>query len=125
MRQHRFLHRVVLQEMKQKLSTPNHVGPLKTVSHGYEYYTTTSPYGLIYLRKPLGQGRHAPEQVLLNAGFLRSMNTSVRKVLLSPDHSIFAYNTEREGMEYGDLHFKDLDNRVDWLVKKKNMDGIE
>jgi hypothetical protein len=39
------------------------------------------------------------------------MNTSVRKVLLSPDHSIFAYNTEREGMEYGDLHLKDLDDR--------------
>ncbi|SAM00587.1 hypothetical protein [Absidia glauca] len=111
MRQHRFLHRVVLKEMKQKLATADHAGPLKTAAHGYEYYTTTSPYGLIYLRKPLGQGRHAPEQVLLNAGFLRSMNTSVRKVLLSPDHSIFAYNTEREGMEYGDLHLKDLDNR--------------
>lgn len=42
------------------------------------------------------------------------MNMSVRKVLLSPDHSIFAYNTEREGMEYGELHFKDLNNRADW-----------
>ncbi|KAI8639279.1 prolyl oligopeptidase family-domain-containing protein [Parasitella parasitica] len=41
---------------------------------------------------------------------------SVRKVLLSPNHSIFAYNTEREGMEYGELHFKDLDNRADWEV---------
>lgn len=39
---------------------------------------------------------------------------SVRKVLLSPDHSIFAYNTEREGMEYGELHFKDLNNRAHW-----------
>lgn len=39
---------------------------------------------------------------------------SVRKVLLSPDHSIFAYNTEREGMEYGELHFKDLNDRPDW-----------
>lgn len=33
---------------------------------------------------------------------------SIRKVLLSPDHHIFAYNTETEGMEYGDLHLKDL-----------------
>lgn len=41
---------------------------------------------------------------------------SVRKVLLSPDHSIFAYNTEREGVEYGELHFKDLNNRADWEV---------
>lgn len=43
---------------------------------------------------------------------------SVRKVLLSPDHSIFAYNTEREGMEYGELHFKDLNNRAQWEVSK-------
>ena len=54
--------------------------------------------------------------MLLNSGFLRSMNMSVRKVLLSPDHSIFAYNTEREGVEYGELHFKDLNDRADWEV---------
>lgn len=41
---------------------------------------------------------------------------SIRKVLLSPDHSIFAYNTEREGMEYGELHFKDLNNKSNWEV---------
>lgn len=44
------------------------------------------------------------------------MNMSVRKVLLSPDHSIFAYNTEREGVEYGELHFKDLNKRENWNV---------
>ncbi|KAI8069299.1 prolyl oligopeptidase [Gongronella butleri] len=44
------------------------------------------------------------------------MNMTIRKVLMSPDHSIFAYNTEREGMEYGDLHFKDLQNRPQWQV---------
>lgn len=44
------------------------------------------------------------------------MNMSIRKVLLSPDHSIFAYNTEREGMEYGELHFKDLNNKSHWEV---------
>lgn len=59
------------------------------------------------------------KQVLLNAGFLRSLNMSIRKVLLSPDHTVFAYNTEREGMEYGELHFKDLEDREDWEVKFK------
>lgn len=47
------------------------------------------------------------------------MNMSIRKVLLSRDHSIFAYITEREGMEYGELHFKDLNNRENWEVKKE------
>lgn len=46
------------------------------------------------------------------------MNMSVRKVLLSPDHSIFAYNTEREGVEYGELHFKDLNKRGNWNVRR-------
>ncbi|KAI7861602.1 prolyl oligopeptidase family-domain-containing protein [Spinellus fusiger] len=41
---------------------------------------------------------------------------SIRKVLLSPEHTIFAYNTEREGMEYGELHFKDLQDRPQWQV---------
>ena len=36
---------------------------------------------------------------------------TIRKVLLSPDHSIFAYSTETEGMEYGDLHFKYLNDK--------------
>lgn len=61
------------------------------------------------------------KQVLLNAGFLRSLNMSIRKVLLSPDHTVFAYNTEREGMEYGELHFKDLEDREDWEVKFKRV----
>lgn len=45
---------------------------------------------------------------------------SIRKVLLSPDHSIFAYNTEREGVEYGELHFKDLNNRNHWEVNRRS-----
>ena len=36
---------------------------------------------------------------------------TIRKVLLSPDHSIFAYSTETEGMEYGNLHFKYLNDK--------------
>ncbi|KAI8077145.1 prolyl oligopeptidase [Thamnidium elegans] len=114
MRKHKFLHKIVLQEMKKRLHIPNVLPPLKTVAHGYEYYSTTSAYGMVYLRKKLGEGKDAPEQVLLNSGFLRSMNMSIRKVLLSPDHSIFAYNTEREGVEYGELHFKDLNNKNHW-----------
>lgn len=45
------------------------------------------------------------------------MNMSIRKVLMSRDHSVFAYITEREGMEYGELHFKDLNDRSDWEVR--------
>lgn len=61
MRQYKFLHKVVLQEMKKKLYIPNSLPPLKTVSNGYEYYSTTSAYGMVYLRKKLGEGRDAPE----------------------------------------------------------------
>ncbi|CDH53354.1 oligopeptidase b [Lichtheimia corymbifera JMRC:FSU:9682] len=100
-----FLKRAVLSEMKKRLHVPRMQAPLSTVAHGYEYYSRTSPYGMVYLRKKLGESK---EEVLLNAGFLRSLNMSIRKVLLSPDHNIFAYNTETEGMEYGDLHLKDL-----------------
>ena len=94
--------------MKRFLRTDKELPPLKTVAHGYEYYSMTSPHGMVYLRKPLGQEKQAPEQVLLDAGFLRALNMSIRKVLLSPDHTVFAYNTEREGMEYGELHFRHL-----------------
>ncbi|KAF7723205.1 hypothetical protein EC973_002280 [Apophysomyces ossiformis] len=122
MRKHRFLQRIVLKEMKRRLSTPKVLPPIKTVANGYEYYSTTSIYGMVYLRKPLGQGRDAPEQVLLNSGFLKTMNMSIRKVLLSPDHTVFAYNTEREGVEYGELHFKDLAGREHW--KNEVLDDV-
>jgi hypothetical protein len=61
MRQHRFLHKIVLQEMKRRLYIPSMLPPLKTVANGYEYYSTTSAYGMVYLRKKLGEGNHAPE----------------------------------------------------------------
>lgn len=61
MRRHKFLHKVVLQEMKRRLYIPNGLPPLKTVSNGYEYYSTTSPYGMVYLRKKLGEGEDSPE----------------------------------------------------------------
>ncbi|OAD65677.1 hypothetical protein PHYBLDRAFT_153157 [Phycomyces blakesleeanus NRRL 1555(-)] len=111
--QNRFLQRIVQREMKRRLQTRRQLPPLTTVAHGYEYFSTTSAYGMVYLRKPLGKGRDPPEEVLLHAGFLKAMNMSIRKILMSPDHSIFAYNTEREGMEYGELHFKDLNYRRD------------
>ncbi|RUP44284.1 prolyl oligopeptidase family-domain-containing protein, partial [Jimgerdemannia flammicorona] len=47
-------------------------------------------------------------EILLDTSFLRSTNSNIRKVLLSPDHTIFAYTIEHEGMETGSLHFKDL-----------------
>ncbi|KAI9312978.1 prolyl oligopeptidase family-domain-containing protein [Dichotomocladium elegans] len=108
MNKNRFLKRKILKEMKSRLHLPQAQKPLKTVTNGYEYYSRTSPYGMVYLRKKLGCEE---EETLLHAGFLRSLNMSIRKVLLSPDHTIFAYNTEREGMEYGDLHLKYLDGR--------------
>lgn len=61
MKKHKFLHKVVLQEMKRRLYTPNVLPPLKTVEKGYEYYSTTSSYGMVYLRKKLGEGKDAPE----------------------------------------------------------------
>lgn len=61
MRQYKFLQKIVLQEMKKKLHIPNSLPPLKTISNGYEYYSTTSAYGMVYLRKKLGEGRDAPE----------------------------------------------------------------
>lgn len=61
MKQHKFLRKVVLQEMKRKLYTPDALPPLKTVAKGYEYYSTNSSHGMIYLRKKLGEGNHAPE----------------------------------------------------------------
>lgn len=63
MRKHKFLHKIVLQEMKKRLHIPNILPPLKTVAHGYEYYSTTSVYGMVYLRKKLGEGKDAPEVV--------------------------------------------------------------
>jgi oligopeptidase B len=47
--------------MKRRLYIPNVLPPLKTVANGYEYYSTTSAYGMVYLRKKLGEGNHAPE----------------------------------------------------------------
>jgi oligopeptidase B len=47
--------------MKKRLYLPNMLPPLKTVAKGYEYYSTASSYGMIYLRKKLGEGRDAPE----------------------------------------------------------------
>lgn len=66
MRQHKFLHKIVLQEMKRRLYIPNVLPPLKTVANGYEYYSTTSAYGMVYLRKKLGEGRDAPEVFIAN-----------------------------------------------------------
>jgi len=57
-----------------------------------------------------------PQEVLLDSKYLRMTNLSIRKVLLSPDHNLFAYQTEREGAEVGNLHFKDLTGVKDLKV---------
>lgn len=74
MRQHKFLHKIVLQEMKRRLYIPNVLPPLKTVANGYEYYSTTSAYGMVYLRKKLGEGRDAPEVFIENETALQAKN---------------------------------------------------
>lgn len=51
--------------MKKRLYVPNTLPPLKTVSNGYEYYSNTSAYGMVYLRKKLGEGHDAPEVIYL------------------------------------------------------------
>jgi oligopeptidase B len=47
------------------LYIPNVLPPLKTVANGYEYYSTTSTYGMVYLRKKLSEGRDAPEVIFI------------------------------------------------------------
>lgn len=56
---------------------------------------------------------------------MKSLSMTIRKVLLSPDHTVFAYNTEREGMEYGDLRLKSLDGKrqVRWEEESRYQDG--
>jgi oligopeptidase B len=80
MRQHKFLHKIVLQEMKKKLYSPNTLPPLKTISNGYEYYSTTSAYGMVYLRKKLGEGRDAPEVFIF---FLCFTNLYISNVIIN------------------------------------------
>lgn len=53
---------------------PNVLPPLKTVANGYEYYSTTSAYGMVYLRKKLGEGRDAPEVFIENETALQAKN---------------------------------------------------
>ncbi|CAM0135016.1 hypothetical protein VKS41_000409 [Umbelopsis sp. WA50703] len=100
-----FLQRILRREMQKKLYTPKLLPPISTVAHGFEYYSKTSKSGMVYCRKQIG---HSQEEVLLDAKFLRMTNLSIRKVLLSPDHTIFAYQTESQGDEVGNIHLKDL-----------------
>ena len=49
--------------MKRRLHVPQTLPPLTTVAHGYEYYSRTSAYGMVYLRKKLGD-RDATEVII-------------------------------------------------------------
>ena len=51
--------------MKRRLHVPQTLSPLTTVAHGYEYYSRTSAYGMVYLRKKLGD-RGATEVIIKN-----------------------------------------------------------
>lgn len=68
MRKQSFLQKVLMREMKKRLHIPKQLPPLKTVVNGYEYYSSTSNYGMVYLRKNLAEGRHAKE-VHMNAKY--------------------------------------------------------
>ncbi|RUS14095.1 LOW QUALITY PROTEIN: hypothetical protein BC937DRAFT_94347, partial [Endogone sp. FLAS-F59071] len=116
--------------MQKKLITPKKMPPLTTSVNGYDYYTKTSDHGPIYCRKAKEQGSPTAErlnyfridcvfnkipaqcEIVLDTGFLRSTNTSIGKMLLSPDHTIFAYKAEHDGMEVGSLRFKDLTGKM-------------
>ncbi|KAF9584783.1 hypothetical protein BGW38_005190 [Lunasporangiospora selenospora] len=51
----------------------------------------------------------AKEEILLDSRFLPE-DCTVKKVLLSKGHRIFAFMTLEEGEELGAIHFRDLDN---------------
>ncbi|KAF9973459.1 hypothetical protein BGZ73_003291 [Actinomortierella ambigua] len=93
-------------ELTQVLRTKRIGDPVVTVVKGYEYYTRTSRYGMIYCRRkrtPMAQ-----EEVMLDSKFLPEY-CNVKKVLLSTSHNVFAFLTEDEGEELGALHFRNLE----------------
>ncbi|KAG0240221.1 hypothetical protein BGW41_007126 [Actinomortierella wolfii] len=93
-------------ELTQVLRTKKISEPVVTVVKGFEYYTRTSRYGMIYCRRkrtPMAQ-----EEIMLDSKYLPEY-CNVKKVLLSTSHNIFAFLTEDEGEELGALHFRDLD----------------
>ncbi|KAG0249404.1 hypothetical protein BG011_009339 [Mortierella polycephala] len=97
------------QEMKQILRTKKVSAPLTTSVRGYEYYTKTSRFGMVYCRKR--KSSMAKEEILLDSAYLPG-NVNIKKVLLSTEHQIFSFLTLEEGEELGSLHFRDL-NRAE------------
>ncbi|KAI1312978.1 hypothetical protein EDD11_002799 [Mortierella claussenii] len=96
---------LVRREMNQVLRTQKISAPLTTTVRGYEYYTKTSRYGMVYCRRR--KLAMAKEEVLLDSAYLPE-NCHVKKVLLSTAHHIFSFLTLEEGEELGSLHFRDL-----------------
>ncbi|KAF9121363.1 hypothetical protein BGW39_010581, partial [Mortierella sp. 14UC] len=92
-------------EMKQVLRTRKVSAPLTTTVRGYEYYTKTSRYGMVYCRRR--KSSMAKEEILLDSAYLPE-NCNIKKVLLSTGHHIFSFLTLEEGEELGSLHFRDL-----------------
>lgn len=98
-------------EMKQVLRTKRVSAPLTTTVRGYEYYTKTSRYGMVYCRRRKSASAMVKEEVLLDSAYLPE-NCNIKKVLLSTGHHIFSFLTLEEGEELGSLHFRDL-NRAE------------
>ncbi|KAF9149352.1 hypothetical protein BG015_008864 [Linnemannia schmuckeri] len=98
-------------EMKQVLRTKRVSAPLTTTVRGYEYYTKTSRYGMVYCRRMKSASAMVKEEILLDSAYLPE-NCNIKKVLLSTGHHIFSFLTLEEGEELGSLHFRDL-NRAE------------
>ncbi|KAF9105107.1 hypothetical protein BGX29_000677 [Mortierella sp. GBA35] len=96
--------------MKQVLRTRKVAAPLTTTVRGYEYYTKTSRYGMVYCRRRKSSSM-AKEEILLDSAYLPE-NCNIKKVLLSTGHHIFSFLTLEEGEELGSLHFRDLNRAL-------------
>ncbi|KAK9721866.1 hypothetical protein K7432_003095, partial [Basidiobolus ranarum] len=100
------LQRSLVSEMRRKCVVNQVLPSLTTRIQGYEYYTEATASGPMYYRKQAGQGK---PQLLLDSTELAQEGMSVRKVGPSPEHNMFAYLVEQNGMEYGTLCINDLE----------------
>ncbi|KAL0074644.1 prolyl oligopeptidase family-domain-containing protein [Phycomyces blakesleeanus] len=103
--QNRFLQRIVQREMKRRLQTRRQLPPLTTVAHGYEYFSTTSAYGMVYLRKPLGKGRDPPEVYCHTIGTTQEEDVLVFE---EPDDSVFVDITSTKDMKFVTINSNSL-----------------
>ncbi|KAL0079450.1 prolyl oligopeptidase family-domain-containing protein [Phycomyces blakesleeanus] len=91
--------------MKRRLQTRRQLPPLTTVAHGYEYFSTTSAYGMVYLRKPLGKGRDPPEVYCHTIGTTQEEDVLVFE---EPDDSVFVDITSTKDMKFVTINSNSL-----------------